>query len=648
MKITNLECPSCGGRLKPMDGNDRIMICEYCNSQFVVEDDRTINYHIHQYAPGQLREIHEQGSKKNPLAIGIAIVAFLIVLGTTRGMLQMSASRTGTERPSLVTPEMEKEVDNDIDWEVIEDVPVTEVGHSPLYEAIVTSVFGKDAKNVTEEELSTLTYLRVSQEMEFSKIEYSFQNPYEDAEFETSVLELPLLSWESRDLNAFKGLQKLDICGEQEEAIDFEAFSNLKGLVTDGLNPLEIATLLPEPDKLIELSLDRPENLENISAFSNLKMLTIKKIYVPDVTQLVPLQSLIFLSIEEREQDGASLTDYAALSTLSQLSDLEISSSAIRDLSFLKALTNLHSLSVLESDAISIESIGELTQLTSLTLADNDAVQDYSPITKLTGLQKLSLDKSTSQPDPDLSSLGQLESLDMCGFMSVSFLNGMGGLKQLSIHGCNIDEARMMSGLTGLENLTCYANWTYAVPLKDVSFIDSMTNLKSVDFSGGSDDFWGAYEFNTEILGDISNVFNHPGLEKLILNNCMFEIAFDRLTENPSLKRLEMKEVNLKENFYVETYNGMTDIWYDDVSFDEHVDFLTKYPSLERLCLDGNQLTGIGFAAGLPKLRYLSLNNNYVTELSALHQVEDLKYLDIRMNPITSTIENDESIVILK
>ncbi|MDE7058075.1 MAG: leucine-rich repeat domain-containing protein [Lachnospiraceae bacterium] len=120
------------------------------------------------------------------------------------------------------------------------------------------------------------------------------------------------------------------------------------------------------------------------------------------------------------------------------------------------------------------------------------------------------------------------------------------------------------------------------------------------------------------------------------------------MTENPSLKRLEMKEVNLKENFYVETYNGMTDIWYDDVSLSEHVDFLTKYPNLERLCLDGNQLTEIGFAAGLPKLTYLSLNNNYVTELSALHQVEDLKYLDIRMNPITSTIENDESIVILK
>ena len=642
MKITNLECPSCAGRLKPMEGNDRILVCEYCNSQFVMEDERTINYHIHQYAPGQLREVHEQGSKRNPFVIGIMAVAFLVVLGTTRGMLQRNDTRTVTESPSFIIPEIESEIDNEI------DMGIAEVDQSPLYEAMVASIFGKDAKDVTEEELAAITYLRVSQEMETSKIEYSFQSPYEDAAFEISVLELPLLSWESRDLNAFTGLQKLDISTEQEEAVSFEVFSNLKGLITDGLTPFEIAELLPEPDKLIELSLDRPENLENISAFSNLEMLTIKRTYVPDIAQLVPLKSLTSLSIEEREQENVSLTDYAALSTLSQLTNLEISSPAIRDLSFLKALTNLNSLSVLESDAISIEPIGELTQLTSLKLADNDAVQDYSPVTKLTGLQILSLDKSTSQPDPDLSSLGQLEHLEMSGFMSVSFLNRMGGLRQLSIHNCNIDEAQALSGLTGLETLTCYGNWTYAVPLKNVHFIDSMTNLKSVDFSGGSDDFWGAYEFNMEILGDISNVFNHPGLEELILNSCMFEIAFDHLTENPSLKRLEMKEVNLKENFYVETYNGMTDIWYDDVSLSEHVDFLTKYPNLERLCLDGNQLTEIGFAAGLPKLTYLSLNNNYVTELSALHQVEDLKYLDIRMNPITSTIENDESIVILK
>ena len=37
MKMTRLICPSCGGRLEPMEGSPQIMVCEYCNSQFVME-----------------------------------------------------------------------------------------------------------------------------------------------------------------------------------------------------------------------------------------------------------------------------------------------------------------------------------------------------------------------------------------------------------------------------------------------------------------------------------------------------------------------------------------------------------------------------------------------------------------------------------
>ena len=75
---------------------------------------------------------------------------------------------------------------------------------------------------------------------------------------------------------------------------------------------------------------------------------------------------------------------------------------------------------------------------------------------------------------------------------------------------------------------------------------------------------------------------------KIILNSCQFAIDFDKLIENPTLKHLEMKEISLKENFYVECYNGMMDIWYDDVSLNENLDFLTKYPALEVLRLDSN------------------------------------------------------------
>ena len=290
-----------------------------------------------------------------------------------------------------------------------------------------------------------------------------------------------------------------------------------------------------------------------------------------------------------------------------------------------------------------------MVQLTVLSLTGNNSLQDYTVLEGLANLRTLILDKSTSQPDPDLSLLRQLEYLDICGFMSVSFLNGMDNLKQLFIHSCNLDEISLVSGLTGLESFTCYSVWTYAVPLTDVRFIDAMPNLKTLDFSGqnGSGE-WDFYRHQTEIYGDISNVFNHPGLEKLVLNSCQFAIDFDNLIENPTLKHLEMKEISLKENFYVECYNGMMDIWYDDVSLNENLDFLTQYPALEELRLDGNQITEIRFASSLSNLKRLSLNDNYITELTPLNQLEHLEFLDIRKTPITTTMEADDSIRILK
>ena len=92
----------------------------------------------------------------------------------------------------------------------------------------------------------------------------------------------------------------------------------------------------------------------------------------------------------------------------------------------------------------------------------------------------------------------------------------------------------------------------------------------------------------------------------------------------------------------------MMDIWYDDVSLNENLDFLTQYPALEELRLDGNQITEIRFASSLSNLKRLSLNDNYITELTPLNQLEHLEFLDIRKNPITTTMEADDSIRILK
>lgn len=661
MKITNLKCPSCGGKLEPMENNPKIVVCEYCSSQFMLEEDQTVNYHIHQYQGAQPQGTIRSNSQSDSsgkaaagAAVAVVCAAAFMGMGIFAGTMDKGGDRetapaygkpgTYTAYPAVSGVEGTKE-----------EAEAGILTPSPLYESMVETMFGKSADRVTAEELGSVKYLNLTYGRESCTVEYSFKDPYEGGDFDTVTANLTPGEWTGDNFAYFTGLKKLDISNCYDYG-ELQSLEQLQGLVCTGLDLSQVESLVPDPGQLKELSAGRLESLEGISAFENLEILTLEDVFSPDFKQLVPLKQLKALYIEEKDTDSLlnpqqekTLTDYGALSVLTGLERLEVESSSLREFSFLKPLANLTRLALRDTDAISLGPVGELTGLTSLELADNRSIQDYSAIGSLTGLTDLTLDKDTSQEDPDLSGLTGLKSLDMSGFMSVSFLRNMGNLKELSIHGCNVDEINALSGLAGLESLSCYSVWTYGVPLTDVNFIDNMPNLRILDFSGISrEGMWGGYQRNTEILGDISNVFNHPGLEELYLNNCMFEIRFDRLTNNPSLRVLEMREIALKENFYVRTSAGMTDLWYDDVILDGHTEFLTNYPGLEKLYLDGNQLTNVAFASSLKNLTHLGIKNNYVTELSPLNQAENLEFLDIRENPVNSTIETDEKTVILK
>ena len=679
MKIVDLKCPSCGGKLVPMEGNPKIVVCEYCNSQFVLEEDNVINYHIHQYGAGgvggtagtggvnncppgrnvPIQHFPEESSGIPKAAIaaiaGLAAAAAVFVgIGIIAGNSTPSGGAKEETRFTVAADYLPgEEAKDEIDQ--AEATVKESLGEpSPLYEEMVKGMFGKSVDLVTDQDLEQVKYISVQKGSETATVKYSFDDPYKAEGFREVTLKLAAADWKPEDLARFPGLVKVDVSYNWPGPGTFGALENLKGLCCSGIEISEIVESV-EPEQLVELYLDRVESLEGLAAFTNLEILTLEDVYAPDIRQLTPLKSLKSLSIMEDDNpdpfssgNSNTLTDYSGLSVLTGLEKLHLESEFIREFSFLKPLANLRELSIEDSEAIGVEPLAELAQLESLSLIDNDSVRDYSPIGSLTNLKSLTLDKSTSQDDPDLSSLGNLVSLDVSGFMSVAGFRNMGNLKELSIHGCNIDEIKSLSGLTGVEKFSCYSVWTYGVPLKNVNFIDGMTSLKCLDFSGRhSDDNWGSFQNNMEILGDISNVLNHPGLEELYLNNCMFEIDFGKLQDNASLRVLEIKDASLKENFYVQSSNGITDLWYDDVTMDEHTDFLTHYPNLEQLYLDGNQLTGIQFAASLKNLTHLGLNNNYVTDLSPLNQAESLRYLDVRQNPVGS-VEIGSDITVLK
>ena len=513
----------------------------------------------------------------------------------------------------------------------------------------------KPADEVTLQEREKLRYFSLRTTNDFFYVDYSFDDPYGEKEINVQSLSLNPEDWNKDDLVEFPNLTKLELDYRWDDGTVFGKLENLKGLCCTGVTPEELKELVL-PEQFVELGLEDPDSLEGISAFENLQILTIHDVESPDIRQLIPLKALKTLIIEEDEpssslvssENSNPMTDYSPLSVMTGLERLSLKTSSIREFSFLKPLTALTDLSIEDSEAISLDPLAELTGLSVLYIADNASVQDYSPIGRLFGLKRLTIKKDSSPDDPDLSALSQLEELDIEGFNSLSGLRNLDSLKILSIHGCNANGIEGLSSLVNVECLTCYNLWAYGYAVENLHFIDGMAKLRYLDLCGIHNEEWGIFRRHLEVYGDISNVFNHPGLEELYLNGCTFGIDFDRLGENVSLKKLQMKEVSIKENFYVQSYGSVTDVWYDDVSFDEHTGFLTNYSNLEELYLDGNQLTNIQFVEGLANLTHLGINNNYVTELSPLNQAQRLEYLDIRQNPISGTIETGDGVEIVR
>lgn len=639
MKFVDLKCPNCGGRLMPVEGNAKIVACEYCQSQYILEDDRVINYHVHQHIAPQGGGNQQDTSAGVPgilPVIGVlAGAAVLFLVGIASG--GRNVQKPGINGRAAYLP-------------AAEEAGGTPQGGSfacsPFYDVLVKGIYGKPAEMVTEEDLAKLRYISIQDGRDAFSVDYSFEEAYGDAAPDVQSLKLEPADWDTDDLVHFPNLEKLEVSYRWADGKVLGDLKKLKGLSCRGASPSELADWI-EPGQLVELRIEEPGSLDGLPAFKNLEILCLEDIEAPDLRQLAPLTGLRSLKIVEEadhdpfsEEPAYSMTDYSALSVLTGLESLYLESEAIREVSFLKPLTNLTKLTLNETEAISMESLAGLAQLNVLELKGNRSLKDYGFIPSLTGLTSLTLDKSTSQPDPDLLALGGLESLDVSGLMSVAQLGSLTGLKNLSIHGCNIDEIQALSSLAEVERLACYSVWTYAVPLRNLNFLDGMANLKYLDLCGVSDKSgWSGYGRKMEIYGDISNVLNHAGLEELYLNDSVFAIDFGRLRENGSLKKLGLKEIGLKENFHVEVYSGMMDVWYDDVPLDGHTDFLKLYPNLEELFLDGNQLTDIRFASELKKLTRLGLGNNYVTDLTPLNQAESLRYLDIRQNPVNSLPE---------
>ena len=135
--------------------------------------------------------------------------------------------------------------------------------------------------------------------------------------------------------------------------------------------------------------------------------------------------------------------------------------------------------------------------------------------------------------------------------------------------------------------------------ISDLSFLEGMTRLKSLDLSGCT------------ISADLSILKTLPALENLTMQGCSISsLAF--LEGAPSLKKLDLRS-NAIGNLAV----------------------LATVPTLQNLDLSDNAVSDLKPLAGLTELTSLNLSENVLTSIAPLASCTKLGTLDVSENKLT-------------
>lgn len=510
-----------------------MVICEYCGNTFYLDDEKQqyiTNYNIY----GNTQK--DETTSKYVLFGVIGAAVFFVMVGVI-GSLNFGQSRSRTTQTQLPLYEP---------MEAAQETDETE----KLYADLIKKMFGRPAEQISDEEIMSVHAFAIRHESGQVQLTYSMDDPYgENGKTERLCIEGP--DWDAGIVARFPGLMRVEFENSALPAeCDLNGLTQLKGLVCEKLTAEEAAKRVNNPAQIVELKLEGAQCLEGIGQFTNLEKLTVTDAQGKNVKALVPLQKLKELLIVDtlddedmfgEEEETERIQDYSALATLAGLESLSLESDAVKDLGFLKSLFGLRSLTLSGTSAINLEAAAGLSGLEELVLEDNDELMDYAAVEGMTGLKSLSLGKDTNQPDPELSGLQALKSLQISGFMSVSTVGSLNALEELSIRGCNMEGASALSNLNSLEALSVYGVWMGAGELRNLDFVKGMSKLSYLDLAkhaeGGCDDF----DMPFEVYGDVSAVFSLPALEELYLgSNELTDIKF--AADLPHLKRVDISD----------------------------------------------------------------------------------------------------------
>lgn len=635
MKISELECPSCGGKLTIDEKNPSIAVCEYCNSRYALEwDDKaqasfkgSATYTDFK-APEGAGGARQGENGKKAVLIGGCLLAFLMIL-MIAGQLRPGGG-LGAERADVpdikikseYLPERRTGKEEEAETDNSSDAPQGALGE------MASLAFGMPADKISKEDLSKIQWIEMKSDIECLQAGYSFEDPNKEGAALTWI-SLPRETDPGKDsLRLFTGLKKLNvnyfIDKEDLEGLQLESVGGYFG------SPLEVAGMVENPELIKEIYFGAgADSLEGLENFPNLEALYTDYCELEDIKPVAQVPGLKKLTFEGLPE----LNDFSVLSTLSNLEELYLEAENLKTLDFLKGMKKLKSLKIADGQILSLDELANVPELTSLTVEGCDELKSMEAVSGLGNLRELALELPYDCAEPAFGGMEQLEKLSLTYFDDCNFVGNMTGLTELTLESCTISPEVDLSGLTELKSLTCHA---FVSTGKDLSFAAGFPALEKLDLQGMS-----TYD-------DISWAFNSASIKELNISGMECEIAFDAIGENRTLERLSMDGVILYNNVQISGGDGIMYVDWDDVELTEHLDFFKKLKGLKSLSIAENELTDIEFAKDLTVLETLDIKDNYVTDLKPLAGLKLLRSVNCGGNPIANDRVLDDKVVIIR
>jgi len=594
MKLIELECPNCGGNLRKISADTAR--CPHCNTDFLIDKGtpKEVNYIYNQTAPVKSKSSLIPGLLCIIVFIGIMVICLL------------------PEKESTSTPQTS----------VVEEVFPDKGIQSDGFKELVSAVFKIPFEKVTDKQLAQFTYFDINRGKNCWIVNYKLNNG------NLNSLELnEELSFECDDLPYFKGLLEIYMAHAGFSSDSLVGLEYLTAVASYN-SPAELADIIPHPDKIKSLKCYNATSLIGIDAFTSLESFYVDDYELSDISALSSVDQLKKLTIA----DGDEITDFGVIYSLTNLEQLYIKSEGLKDITFIESMPKLLELSIKDSIAIDFSALEKATALTYLELDDNNDIQDYSVISNLEQLETLIIDLGSANYMPSVEKWTKLKTLSVSGADDISFLASLPDLQNLSIYGCDCSNTGVFSGLHKLESLKIGSMYG---EIESLEVLTGLTSLKLLDIS------------SLTLYGDVEYLLSIPNLEELKMNDCSFGLDFTKMAENPSLKRLHMSRLSIWENIQVE-YDGMfTYLDYDEVNMADHIEFMSNFPNLEELYLEGNKLTDLTFTEALPNLKKIDITNNYVTDLRPLGKLSKLEMVWCGENSISQGKELGNDVIIV-